>query len=169
MKIKVYTQEWKKSPNQQTRNLHQILNVYSTEQSLILHIYPLANLNISCDPVLAEVLDKNDPRWQVRKKQSDATRQNLIMHFGKKKHCKSFSLHTLVFINFSPPKLDSVKQRKAICNTSPFLNIFTNENAKMHHFHTGGNCKHKINSNCHIHHRDTPEHDDSLFTTPLQS
>lgn len=74
----------KKTPNQQSRNRNQILNVYSTEQSLILHIYPLANLNISCDPLLAEVLDKNDSIWQVSKKQSDATKQNLIMPFVKK-------------------------------------------------------------------------------------
>lgn len=59
-KKKCANENGKKNPNQQTRNLHQILNVYSTEQSLIFHIYPLANLNISCDLVLAGVLDKSD-------------------------------------------------------------------------------------------------------------
>lgn len=65
------------------RNLHQNLKVYSTEESLILDIYPLANLTISCDPVLAEVLDKNDSviTVQLSKKQTDKTRQNLIMYF----------------------------------------------------------------------------------------
>lgn len=65
------------------RNLHQNLRVSSTEESLILDTYPLANLTISCDPVLAEILDKNDSMItvQLSKKQTDITRQNLIMYF----------------------------------------------------------------------------------------
>lgn len=65
------------------RNLYQNFKVYSTEQSSILDIYPLANLTISCDPVLAEVLDKNDSMVtvQLSKKQAFITRENLIMYF----------------------------------------------------------------------------------------
>lgn len=92
-----------KNPNQLTRHLHPILNVYSTAPSLILHIYPLANFNISLDPVLAEVLDKNYSRWQVSKKQNYTSRQNLIMHFGKKEAFQIiFSPHTDIYSFFTP-------------------------------------------------------------------
>lgn len=84
---------WEKKMNvhmrmKKNRNLYQNFKVYSTEQSSILDIYPLANLTISCDPVLAEVLDKNDSMVtvQLSKKQAFITRENLLMYFWKIKN-----------------------------------------------------------------------------------
>jgi len=48
------------------RNLHQNFKVYSIAKSSLLNIYPLANLTISCDPVLAEVLHKIDSMIPVQ-------------------------------------------------------------------------------------------------------
>lgn len=62
------------------------IKVNHTEANLILNIFFLYNLTISCDPLLAEVLDKNDSMIavQLSKKQTDRITKNLTMHFWKK-------------------------------------------------------------------------------------
>lgn len=64
------------------RNIHQNLKVNCTEENVIPDIYPLHNLTISSDPLLAAVLDKN--AWitiRLNKKQTDTTTQNSTMYF----------------------------------------------------------------------------------------